>query len=102
MRYEDLLGRKPGIKSWSDEQRAFYTMLPDDPRYHELADKIVNEGLRAEYRNDPFAQALAISAWLSKNSIYSLKSQHADAGDPTADFLFGDKIGYCVHFAHAA
>ena len=22
--------------------------------------------------------------------------------DPTADFLFGDRTGYCVHFAHAA
>jgi hypothetical protein len=31
-----------------------------------------------------------------------LKSGHANAEDPTADFLFGDRIGYCVHFAHAA
>ena len=54
------------------------------------------------YRSDPFAQAIAISAWLSHESIYSLKSKHADNGDPTADFLFGDHTGYCVHFAHAA
>ena len=40
--------------------------------------------------------------WLSKQGIYSLKSNHAAAEDPTAHFLFGDKTGYCVHFAHAA
>jgi len=102
MRYEDLLGKQPGVKSWTDEQRAYYTQLPDDPRYKQLADEIVDGSLKPQYRSDPFAEALAISNWLGKNSIYSLKSKHADAGDPTADFLFGDKIGYCVHFAHAA
>jgi transglutaminase-like putative cysteine protease len=102
MRYEDLLGRRPGVRTWTDEQRAHYTQLPDDPRYKQLADKIVDDALRPEWRKDPFAQALAISAWLGKESIYSLKSQHLDDKDPTADFLFGDRIGYCVHFAHSA
>jgi hypothetical protein len=31
-----------------------------------------------------------------------LRSGHSHADDPTADFLFGDRTGYCVHFAHAA
>jgi hypothetical protein len=31
-----------------------------------------------------------------------LRSGHSQAEDPTADFLFGDRVGYCVHFAHAA
>jgi protein-glutamine gamma-glutamyltransferase len=46
-------------------------------------------------------KAWVITEWLSKEATYSLRSKHASAADPTADFLFGDKIGYCVHFAHA-
>ncbi|HEX2568103.1 MAG TPA: transglutaminase domain-containing protein [Polyangia bacterium] len=102
VRYEDLLGKKPFANSWSEELKAAYTQMPDDARYRELADKIVEGTLRPEFRLDPFAQAIAISSWLSKNSVYSRKSQHAGATDPTGDFLFGDRVGYCVHFAHAA
>jgi hypothetical protein len=43
-----------------------------------------------------------VSLWLGREGTYSLMSGHASAKDPTADFLFGDRIGYCVHFAHAA
>lgn len=100
--YAALLGRKPGVRAWTDEQRAAYTQLPDDPRYKQLADQIVDESLRPEFRHDPFAEAIAVSAWLGKHSIYSIHAQHADDKDPTADFLFGDRVGYCVHFAHAA
>jgi len=50
----------------------------------------------------PFARAWAISAWLSEKGVYSLRSQHSGSNDPTASFLFGDRTGYCVHFAHAA
>jgi hypothetical protein len=39
---------------------------------------------------------------LEQSGTYSLKSHHADAEDPVASFLFGDRTGYCVHFAHAA
>ena len=102
MRYEDLLGKHAFGDAWTPELRRAYLEMPDDPRYKELADKIIDSTLRAEFRHDPFAQAIAISAWLSKESKYSMRSQHADMTDPTADFLFGDRIGYCVHFAHAA
>ena len=60
------------------------------------------EILKDDYRRDPLAQALAIKSYLDQNGIYSLRSRHADATDPTGSFLFGDKTGYCVHFAHAA
>ena len=100
MRYQDLLGKRSSHFQASLAEA--YTELPNDPRYRALADQIVDETLRPEFRHDPFAQAMAISSWLGKHSVYSMKSQHADAGDPTADFLFGDRIGYCVHFAHAA
>ena len=95
-----LLGLQANNPAWSPEDRAQYLKLPDDPRYRELADKLVDT-LPEELREDPMLKAWAITEWLSKEATYSLRSKHAAAEDPTADFLFGDKIGYCVHFAHA-
>jgi hypothetical protein len=75
--------------------------MPDDPRYAELAAEIVKT-LPPERQADPFAQALAIKLWLDEHITYSQSERHAGAADPTADFLFGSRIGYCVHIAHAA
>ena len=96
-----LMGRRAGDPKWSAEDRAEYLALPADPRYRELATKIVGE-LPPELAEDPVLKAWTISEWLSKEGTYSLRSKHASASDPTAHFLFGDKVGYCVHFAHAA
>lgn len=96
-----LLGRAAGFSRWSSGVRAEYLMTPSDPRYKSLADDIVTKTLKEEYRQDPFAEATAIASWMGKNATYSRKSAHASATDPTADFLFGDKVGYCVHFAHS-
>ncbi len=95
-----LVGRQAGDPKWSAEDRAEYLALPSDPRYRELAKQIIGE-LPSELTDDPILKAWAISEWLSKHGTYSLRSKHASASDPTADFLFGDKVGYCVHFAHA-
>ena len=95
------LGLGVGDPSWSPDVVAHYTRGPDDPRYRELALRIL-EDLPERYRDDPYAHALAITDYLGANGIYSLRSRHASASDPTADFLFGDLTGYCVHFAHAA
>jgi protein-glutamine gamma-glutamyltransferase len=96
-----LVGRKVGQQQWSKEVWAHYQQYPEDSRYEKLAEEIVGD-LPEKYRRDPAAQALAIKIWLDQNGIYSRRSQHAGADDPTADFLFGDRTGYCVHFAHAA
>jgi protein-glutamine gamma-glutamyltransferase len=53
-------------------------------------------------RDDPFARALAIKLWLDHELIYSTRERHANAEDPTVDFLFGNRTGYCTHFAHSA
>jgi protein-glutamine gamma-glutamyltransferase len=95
-----LLGRKADNPAWSGEERAHYLSLPGDPRYAELAKQLIDQ-LTPELKADPMLKAWAITEWLSKEATYSLRSKHAAAEDPTADFLFGDKIGYCVHFAHA-
>jgi transglutaminase-like putative cysteine protease len=99
--FTTLMGRAAGDSRWSADDRAEYLALPSDPRYGELARKIAGE-LPAEIQDDPVLKAWAISDWLGKEGTYSLKSKHASAADPTGDFLFGDKVGYCVHFAHAA
>ncbi|MEO1086051.1 MAG: transglutaminase-like domain-containing protein, partial [Acidobacteriota bacterium] len=100
-RYEELLGRRPGDPSWSDEQWQHYTRAPADPRYQDLASQLMGY-LASDYRDDPLGQALAIKTYLDQEGIYSRQSRHADADDPAASFLFGDLTGYCVHFAHAA
>jgi len=99
--YDSLIGRGVGNPAWSDAQRAHYLQAPGDKRYAELAQKIASE-VPAHLRDDPVAKAMMVSLWLGREGIYSLKSGHAGAEDPTADFLFGDRTGYCVHFAHAA
>jgi transglutaminase-like putative cysteine protease len=99
--FDELIGLGVGDPGWSEEQRNHYLTGPGDPRYLALAEKIASDlpgGLIA----DPVARAMSIVLWLGKQGTYSLKSGHASAEDPTADFLFGDLTGYCVHFAHAA
>lgn len=99
--YRELVGKKVGDPRWSDEVRAYYLRGPEDPRYAELAREIV-EKLPPERREDPFAQAVAVKLWMDEHMTYSTRERHAGVEDPTADFLFGNRIGYCVHFAHAA
>ncbi|HEX6246165.1 MAG TPA: hypothetical protein VFZ61_34815, partial [Polyangiales bacterium] len=84
-----LLGRRAENPSWTAEERAHYLALPSDPRYAELAKKLIDE-LSPDLKDDPMLKAWAITEWLSKEATYSLRSKHAAAEDPTADFLFGD------------
>jgi len=99
--YASLPGRTLDNSTWDALERAHYVETPDDPRYAELAQQIVNE-LPENARQDRFTQALAIKLWLDQNLIYSTQHEHANSRDPAGDFLFGDRIGYCVHIAHAA
>jgi len=103
--YVDLVGRGVGDPGWSEELRAQYLEVPDDPRYLELAEQIrdsIDPTVPEEVRADPFVQAATITKWLGENMKYSKAARHAEAADPTADFLFGNRIGYCVHSAHAS
>jgi hypothetical protein len=96
----DLLGRRAGSPDWSPRVWETYTRVPDDPRYRQLSDRIMQQ-IRPDLEDDPWARALSVGLWLQENTLYSLRSQHASAQDPTASYLFGDRIGYCVHLAHA-
>jgi transglutaminase-like putative cysteine protease len=99
--YAQLTGGHAGDPAWSPEVRAHYLAVPDDPRYGAFAREIVAH-MPARTREDPFAQAVRVKLRLDDAFSYSTQHKHAGAADPTADFLFGDRIGYCVHFAHAA
>lgn len=99
--YTSMLDASPGSSDWSKEQWAHYTETPPDPRYAELANELTAE-LPAGLAKNSVAKAFAVTGWLGREGIYSLKNEHSDAEDPTASFLFGDRTGYCVHFAHAA
>jgi len=89
------------LPNWYQSKMRSYLEIPEDHRYRELAEKIVS-GLKPELQNKPFYQMLSIVLYLGKTGYYSLKSDHADDKDPTADFLFGNMTGFCVHFSHAA
>ena len=99
--YASMLDARLGSPDWSREQWAHYTEAPPNPRYLELGTEIA-EALPDELANNPIAKAFAVTGWLGREGIYSLKNEHSGADDPTASFLFGDRTGYCVHFSHAA
>lgn len=96
-----FVSSRVGNPSWSDDLRSYYTRMPDDARFTELAKKLV-EKLEPKRRALPFLQALTVKLWMDEQLTYSTRHRHSGVADPTADFLFGDKTGYCVHFAHAA
>ncbi|MEZ4322228.1 MAG: transglutaminase domain-containing protein [Myxococcota bacterium] len=103
--YADYVGLGVGDPAWSEELRAQYLETADDPRYAELAAEVRDafvQGVPEEIRDDPFVQAVAVTTWIGENMKYSKAERHADVPDPTADFLFGNRIGYCVHTAHAS
>lgn len=97
----DMAGLKVGRPAWQADMLRHYTDGPSDRRYADLAASCV-ELLRPELRSDPFAQAVAIQYWLSRNAVYSRTSDHESAADPLADFLFGNRTGHCVYLAHSA
>ncbi|UJR84440.1 transglutaminase-like domain-containing protein [Sandaracinus amylolyticus] len=99
--YQDLLGRGTGDPAWPAEVRALYLTTHPDPRFQQFADETIASMPEAR-RDDPFARAVAIKLRLDGMLTYSTRERHADAADPVVDFFFGNRIGYCVHFAHAA
>jgi hypothetical protein len=99
--YVSMLDAELGSDDWSKEQWAHYTEAPPDSRYAELGAEIA-AALPDRLTNNSIAKAFAITGWLGREGIYSLKNDHSSAEDPTASFLFGDRTGYCVHFSHAA
>jgi len=101
--YQDILYSKLENPTWSEEVKQHYLGYPkNDPRYKELADEIIS-GIPEQYRDLPVARVLAINLYLGEKGKYTTRKRPvAGSEDPTADFLFGDLTGYCVHFSHSS
>jgi hypothetical protein len=86
-----------GNPAWTPEDLAYYTTTHPDPRYHTLALQITAA------QQTPLLKARAIIEYLNREAIYTLTPNHEikQGEDKVASFLFGDKRGYCVHFAHS-
>lgn len=97
-----LLGQPAGSPHWSADTRAVYLEHPDDGRYRQLADDILQQAGVAHLRDrSPLACTLALGQWIAKNTTYSTSVDHSGSDDPAASFLFGSRRGYCVHIAHS-
>ncbi|MCA9570410.1 MAG: transglutaminase domain-containing protein, partial [Myxococcales bacterium] len=107
--YDALLPLPAGDPTWDPALRAHYLEAPDDPRYQELADRILAD-LEAQLADrlvpgdplPPVLKAVAVVKHIGDNMQYTKRERHAGVPDPTADFLFGNMKGYCVHTAHAS
>ena len=94
---------KVGDPKWSSGLRSFYTKAPEDKRYKALLKTILAPLAKTPYRNDLMAKAYMIKLWLERNATYSLSIKTPrGTRDLVAHFLFNTRIGYCVHFSHAA
>ncbi len=96
-----LLGRMAIPESWSEAKRSYYTALPEDSRYRELALTIAR-GIDPRFFGDDVMKAFAVKDYLEKKGFYTLTERDLTGPDPIGAFLFGKMRGYCVHFAHAA
>lgn len=94
---QTLANLEVGDPTWSQTTRDHYLYPHPDHRYAELAEQIT------QGYTHPVEKAAAVIQYLNKNAIYTLTPNHEvkPDEDPVAPFLFGDKRGYCVHFAHA-
>jgi transglutaminase-like putative cysteine protease len=100
--YTDLLPLPIGNPVPTDPLAlGYFTAAPTDPRFAAVANEALAK-LPAAARQFPLARAWAIKSWLDAHVTYNRQASHAQATDPVADFLFGDRNGYCVHFAQAA
>ncbi|MGM9992054.1 MAG: DUF4129 domain-containing transglutaminase family protein [Candidatus Bruticola sp.] len=97
---ESLLQAKLNNPNWSEADIEYYTKLPDDKRYKELALKIQND-IPTSFKNLPMAKVYALKLWLDKNSTYDTNVRITDSDDVVSKYLFGDRVGYCVHNANA-
>jgi hypothetical protein len=101
--YELQLTTRFGNPQWPKQIWAHYTQPPDDPRYRELFNTILQPLDATNYGDNPMAKIYTIRKWLEANMSYSMRlSPPEDVRDHVAHFLFESKVGYCVHFSHAA
>jgi protein-glutamine gamma-glutamyltransferase len=101
--YTDLLPLQIASPVPSDSQAMpYFTAAPTDPRFAAVVQEAFAKLPPPAALQSPLARAWAIKSWLDAHVTYNMQASHAQAEDPVVDFLFGDRNGYCVHFAQAA
>lgn len=97
-RYQDLRALaygRPAVR-----RDLTWTEVPGDIErrrdYRELAARY-----RREAGDDPTALAMVISRDLQRQSTYALEKPEGDSPHALDNFLFGNRRGYCMHFASA-
>jgi hypothetical protein len=98
----ELIQMQPGTPPGGDAAVAQYRKGPDDPRFAAIVKEAVDYYLRPDLRDLPLFRAAAVKLWMDDHITYNLKAKHDTTNDPVADFLFGDRNGYCVHIAQAS
>jgi hypothetical protein len=88
----ELEAEAPVYPSW---MKSYLQRPPDDQRIVDLA-RAVTQNTRTVYE-----QAKAIETHLKVSYRYSLDVKPSPGRSPIDDFLFGQKTGYCEHFASA-
>ncbi len=97
----ELLAEEAGNQDWTWEERAILSRAPSDPRYGDLARRIV-AALPVERASSPFARALAIRDWLGERGTLMGECRAADRDDPMGSFLFRSRKGHSLFFAQSA
>jgi transglutaminase-like putative cysteine protease len=100
--FGELTDYKTGSDKWTPQVRDHYIQVSGDPRYRGITEEAM-ELLPSRLRENPVAQAQAVKTWLDRNTTYDCGTSSAgEDSDPVADFLFGERRGYCTHLAHSA
>lgn len=101
-KYNEILASRLEDPRWDEETKQHYLQYPEDERYKKLAEEII-AGIPEDYRDFPLARTLAINLYLGEKGKYTTRRRPVRGSeDPTADFLFGNMEGYCVHFSHSS
>lgn len=96
----NLIKHQVGDPHWDKKTREHYLDVPSDKRYADLANKITSH-ISGGYADYPMAKVLAGKLWLEENCTYDRRVKVTDQEDVVGKFLFGERVGYCVHLAHS-
>jgi hypothetical protein len=90
-----------GDSAWPESVRQLYLAYPQDARYRKLSEQIVKAAIEPAQQKSALLRALAIKRWFWENTKYTRRQNHAQADDPTASYLFGNRLGKCTDIAQA-
>jgi hypothetical protein len=85
-----------------DRRDAELRALPPELREHPQLGALADELRRRAASSDPFRLATVVARALQQRCRYRLTEPTGPYGHALENFLFGNRTGYCMHFASAA